>query len=816
MAAKSIFAYLQRLRKGGTRHCLKPYGIYRHQNASLLTKFLFMTALSDSEPVRKRLRLDVDIHSPATTKKPERPISFKGVQRETKLDKYLKDNKQKTANACCVKMEDIAMDTDKTKNEDQVGKEKEKLDQKVACMENANKEDSNFVSLQGVSPTGVTTKQKAKNPVTQDWVMTDPTMPTEMAEVDHDIKPSEVTETVDLANPESAPCTLQQSTATENQAQTCSAPVELSPATSKAAEAKRPGDPCAEGPKCPSHEGSARPAEVPDAEGSSKREKAGPSTSAPKGSEKRVAKITDFFPKAPSASAQAKWLGTPISELRRMPQCRHPLPHLKATYNHTVMIRTDRLHDTERPVPHPNKFKDSWDDVYVKMPCSEKNMFPVENEDGGGVQSRWELIQKALQKDFKSSYDVEDAILQYNMAHPKRWDFTALHSLCAKDPSRIEYLFRSLLPSLAELARSVTKLCTQPIPLLKLKMNHSITMSQEQIACLLANAFFCTFPRRNSRKSEYGNYPEINFCRLFEGSSPRKIEKLKTLLCYFKRVTEKRPTGLVTFTRQCLTSFPKWESSKVQFSRLHITCEGTIEDNGTGMLQVDFANRMVGGGVTGSGLVQEEIRFIINPELIVSRLFTEAMDHNECLIITGTEQYSRYTGYAETYKWAGEHKDETPQDEWRRRYTEIVAIDALRYRHFLEQFQPEKMTRELNKAYCGFARPEVESQHLSAVATGNWGCGAFGGDTRLKALLQMMAAAEAGRDVAYFTFGDDQLMKDVHDMHCFLTNKRVSVGMVYGLLEQYYSSVCKSCQSPRPNIDLYGFIRDKVSSYPRL
>ena len=52
-------------------------------------------------------------------------------------------------------------------------------------------------------------------------------------------------------------------------------------------------------------------------------------------------------------------------------------------------------------------------------------------------------------------------------------------------------------------------------------------------------------------------------------------------------------------------------------------------------VQVDFANRCVGGGVTGHGLVQEEIRFIINPELIASRLFTEALESNECLIITG-------------------------------------------------------------------------------------------------------------------------------------------------------------------------------------
>lgn len=38
----------------------------------------------------------------------------------------------------------------------------------------------------------------------------------------------------------------------------------------------------------------------------------------------------------------------------------------------------------------------------------------------------------------------------------------------------------------------------------------------------------------------------------------------------------------------------------------------------------------------------------------------------------------------------------------------------------------------LTQAYCGFARPEVEKEELAAVATGNWGCGVFGGDTRLK------------------------------------------------------------------------------------
>ncbi|MGH0136935.1 UNVERIFIED_CONTAM: hypothetical protein FKN15_008509 [Acipenser sinensis] len=358
----------------------------------------------------------------------------------------------------------------------------------------------------------------------------------------------------------------------------------------------------------------------------------------------------------------AKWLGTPIDELRRMPMCGTPLPHLKATPCHLVMIRTDLLREGEVPVPYPTKYKDMWNDAYVKMPCSDRNLFTVENEDGRAVeQSRWELIQKSLQRGFNSSLDVTDAILRYNVRYAKKWDFTALNLLCTEvlDCDEVEHLFGSILPKMVHLALRLPKLCTQPIPLLKMKKNCSITLSQEQIASLLANAFFCTFPHRNSRKSEYSNYPDINFHRLFEGSSPSKIEKLKTLMCYFRRVTEKKPTGLVTFTRQSLSSFPDWQSSKNQLTRLHITCEGTIEDQGYGMLQVDFANRFVGGGVTGLGLVQEEIRFLINPELIVSRLFTEALEQNESLIITGVERFSNYSGYAESYRWSGIHRDDT-------------------------------------------------------------------------------------------------------------------------------------------------------------
>ncbi|XP_068161884.1 poly(ADP-ribose) glycohydrolase-like [Antennarius striatus] len=564
------------------------------------------------------------------------------------------------------------------------------------------------------------------------------------------------------------------------------------------------------------------------------------------GSVKQKTKITDFFSgtssskfpqrrsrkdrrneerggagEASSAAVRTgvKWLGTPISELKRMPECGAPLPPLKAVPGqHTVMIRTDLLQKGGAPVPYPAAFQDTWDDVHVKMPCSSSNLFPVEDEETREWQnrSRWELIKETLSKKLTSVSELKNAIWKYNASNAKKWDFTALNLYCTKvlEPDAAQHLFDSLLPDVVQLALRASELCTKPIPLLKGGAGHSITASQEQVACLLANAFFCTFPRRNSRRTEYGNYPDINLFRLFEGSSTRKVEKLKTLMCYFKQVTEEKPTGLITFTRKVLDEPVNWKSSQTRLTKLHITCEGTIEDGGYGMLQVDFANRFVGGGVTSAGLVQEEIRFMINTELLVSRLFTEALNHNECLIVTGTQRYSDYTGYAETYKWNGSHQDTTPRDASRRRCTEIVAIDALRFRNFLEQFHVDKINRELNKAYCGFSRPGTPKENLAAVATGNWGCGAFRGDTRLKALLQMLAAAEAGRDVAYFTFGDSQLMTDVHDMHSLLTRRKMSVGEVYDLLEEYCSSVCRSSLSRRPDVSLYAFIHHRVSSAP--
>lgn len=42
--------------------------------------------------------------------------------------------------------------------------------------------------------------------------------------------------------------------------------------------------------------------------------------------------------------------------------------------------------------------------------------------------------------------------------------------------------------------------------------------------------------------------------------------------------------------------------------------------------------------------MQEEIRFLINPELIVGMLFLPSMSDNEAIEMVGAERFSKYTG----------------------------------------------------------------------------------------------------------------------------------------------------------------------------
>ncbi|XP_030004755.1 poly(ADP-ribose) glycohydrolase isoform X2 [Sphaeramia orbicularis] len=508
-----------------------------------------------------------------------------------------------------------------------------------------------------------------------------------------------------------------------------------------------------------------------------------------------------------------------LQDLKRLPQCNIRLGHLAFSRTHTVLIDVD-IYNCERQL-RAQDGRDIWQSNFVKMPCS---MSSVINKTGFTMKQterklRWTVIAKQLAKLAKKPSatveDVEEAIMKYNPKYKGQWSFDALSSFVKCIPKTENY-FSPLFPKIAALALNLPGYIKKAIPLLQRGHTASITMSQVQIACLLANAFFCTFPHRNTSgpNAEYHNYPSINFTSLFGNWSERKKEKLRAIMHYFNVVTndDTKPTGLVTFERRFLknTDIPNWRGSQELMPKLYVTSHGTIENDGTGMLQVDFASHWIGGGVLSSGLVQEEILFLMNPELIVSRLFTEKLGDNECLIITGSQQFSIYSGFSDSFEWAGPHADHLKRDEWARLQRQILAIDALHFRHRGEQYNMIKVTRELNKAYCGF---KGHGHDEPDIATGKWGCGAFNGDPQLKALIQLMAAAKAKRGMALFTFGDRKLEEDLQQIYSLLVQKEVTVGKLYELLEDYCSDVHRQRGS---HMELFDFIGNTVGGHRSL
>jgi poly(ADP-ribose) glycohydrolase len=262
------------------------------------------------------------------------------------------------------------------------------------------------------------------------------------------------------------------------------------------------------------------------------------------------------------------------------------------------------------------------------------------------------------------------------------------------------------------------------------------------------------------------------------------MEKIRCIIHYFNRIITEDHSGVVTFTRNSVRYPVVWTRSRKVLLLPAVDPNLKIEDAGADTLQVDFANKRVGGGILGRGCVQEEIRFAICPELIVSKLFTEHLHDNECLVITGAERFCKYTGYARSFQFAGNYNDTTPRDEYNRLRVQVVAMDAKSFRRSEDQFEMKVIERELNKAYCGFHEPSQEPGTPCPVITGNWGCGAFRGDPHLKFLIQLMAATEAGRELVYCTIGGGRLTRNLLEISRVLHEEQVTVGDLYNALRR--------------------------------
>ena len=111
---------------------------------------------------------------------------------------------------------------------------------------------------------------------------------------------------------------------------------------------------------------------------------------------------------------------------------------------------------------------------------------------------------------------------------------------------------------------------------------------------------------------------------------------------------------------------------------------------------------------------------------------------------------------------------------------------SVQQRQMTSKRAPKRMSSDDSKLK-GFRQRPV------GVATGNWGCGAYGGDVQLKALIQLMACAQAGRDMAYFSFGNWRICYLLGTLMAFAREQEVTVGQCFHMIQSFRNLSYHSC-----------------------
>ncbi|CAL5441244.1 unnamed protein product [Camellia sinensis] len=125
-----------------------------------------------------------------------------------------------------------------------------------------------------------------------------------------------------------------------------------------------------------------------------------------------------------------------------------------------------------------------------------------------------------------------------------------------------------------------------------------------------------------NRSISFFSYQENRFisyscvCRsLYDSHNEMQENKIKCITHYFERICSCMPVGVVSFERKVLplensfpcVSYPKadfWSTSSIPLCRFKVYRSGLIEDQSCEALEVDFANKYLGGGALHRGCVQ--------------------------------------------------------------------------------------------------------------------------------------------------------------------------------------------------------------------
>ena len=362
----------------------------------------------------------------------------------------------------------------------------------------------------------------------------------------------------------------------------------------------------------------------------------------------------------------------------------------------------------------------------------------------------WEDTQKMFNKEIKSIEELNKTFFKGNSKL-----FEELEKSFPEDGEK----FLKVYKNISKLVLDMKDIFPDgEIEILKSKTTDKIILTRKEVALIFVLGFFDIFGLNVEKLNISINY---NFFDVTDSSDGPVFAKGRSFINYMtvigKWLEENNPilNEKITYLR---------ENKQVDFQNfenIQKLCDIQIIEQGSmfnteAKFCIDFANKYIGGGALSGGCVQEEILFAVEPEAIVSMFLMEVMDDNDAIRIDNLIQYSNYSGYAFSFKY----EESAIKDEQNLIRHNIIAIDAVC--SYSGGVDKESIKRDLIKAYVGFNLINFDDKDVAkmpkTISSGNWGCGAFGGDYELKFIQQWLAATYAGVEkLYYYTFGENEM-----------------------------------------------------------
>jgi Poly (ADP-ribose) glycohydrolase (PARG) len=381
-------------------------------------------------------------------------------------------------------------------------------------------------------------------------------------------------------------------------------------------------------------------------------------------------------------------------------------------------------------------------------------------QNDSGLVGMWDYVNAVIDK----SANLYEALSDFWPEKDNPYSSDELAGMNAL-PTQIkeQFVFNpQFFQKIAALARQLPVHFPQgEIPRLTAGVASHITFSRSQAASIVAHMMLCTLTnQKTGPKQQHWNDWWANFGPWFHRHTQPTETYMTALFHYINEINDSPPYMLsapIQFTRLVHNPLNDWHTDHSLFKVVEMLQQDpqlvALEERG--VVELSFANKDVGFGISGT---QEERLMGLSPELCLAMLLSPRLADNEGLLIEGAMPAGICSGFGRGVEWVGYLPDTKIRTDWQQRA--VLVLDALELDEDqidkenvddatstvpFPDLHPKAMDRELNKLFCG----------LSAISgrkllTGHWGCGAFGGHREVKALLQMIAAARANVQLAFY------------------------------------------------------------------